>query len=78
MLVLQLSVLRFQYHINARGIRTNFLQQFCHMRTDFYKKNTKLVAKKIPKLLNLLHHCCEHAKSSSSDVLTNYLIFFFT
>ena len=77
MTCIMLSVLRFQYHINARWVRTNFLQQFCHMRTDFYKRYKAGCSQKYPNHENLLHHCCEQVKSSVTDVFTKYLIFSF-
>ena len=47
------KVLRFQYHINARWVRTNFLQQFCHMETDFYERY--MVAQKN---IQVMKTCC--------------------
>ena len=67
------KVLGFQYHIDARWVRTNFLQQFCHMKTDFYKRYKAGCSGKYLTCENLLHHCCEHycqVKSNITDLFT--------
>ena len=40
----------------------NFLQQFCHMRTDFYERYKAGCSEKCPNYENLLHDCCEQVK----------------
>ena len=62
------------YYINAISVRTNFLQQFCHMKTDFCRRYNVGCSEKYPYYENLLHHCCEQVKSSITDVFTNYFI----
>ena len=75
------KVLRFQYHINARWVRTIFLQQFCHMKTDFYKRYEAGCSGKYPNYENLLHHCCEHCQVNNNVCVTevfrnNFICFF--
>ena len=55
-------------------VRTDFLQQFCHMKTDFYERYEAGCSEKYPNYENLLHHCCEQVKSSVTDVFTNCFI----
>ena len=69
-----MKVLRFQYHNNARWVRTNFLQQFYHMKTDFYKIYKAGCSEKYSNYENFLHHCCDQVKGSVTDVFTNYFI----
>ena len=64
------KVLRFQYYINARWVRTIFLQQFCNMKTYFYKRYKAGCSGKYPNYENLLHHCCEHCQVNNDVCVT--------
>ena len=60
------KVLTFQYYISSRWVRTNLSQQFCHMKTDFYKIYKTGCSGKYPNYENsMLHHCCEHCQVKS-------------
>ena len=53
--------------------QNNFLQQFCHMKTDFYKRYKAACTGKYPNYENLLHHCCENCQVFIMYVLQKYL-----
>ena len=56
------------------GQNQNFLQHFCNMKTDFYKRYKAGCSEKYPNYENLPYHNCEQVKSSVTDVFTNYFI----
>ena len=49
-------------------VQNKLLQQFCHIKTDFYKRYKAGYSEKDPNCESLLHHCCEQVKSSVTDV----------
>ena len=65
--------LDFDITLTQDGLEQTFSSSFTIWQQIFVK-DTKLVAQKISKLWNFLHHCCDQVKSSVTDVFTNYFI----
>ena len=50
--------------------QNNFLQQFRHMKTDFYKRYKAGCSGQYPNYENLLHHCYEHCQVNNNVCVT--------
>ena len=62
--------LDFNITLMQDGSEQIFLQQFCHMKTDFYKRYKAGCSGKYPNYENLLHHCCEHCQVNNNVCVT--------